>query len=43
VKLQVLVDRYDILKHLPPKLNELDVHAVCDEIRRQEIEDEACE
>lgn len=43
VKLQVLVDRYDILKHLPPKLNELDVHAVCDEIRRQEIEEDACE
>lgn len=36
VKLRVLVDRYDILKHLPLKLNELDVRAVCDEIRRRE-------
>lgn len=39
-KLQVFVDRYDILKDLPPKLNDFDIQAVCDEIRRQEIEEQ---
>jgi hypothetical protein len=42
-KLQLLVDRYEILKHLPPKLRGMDIHGVCDEIRRQEIEEETSE
>lgn len=35
-KLQVLVERYDILKHLPSDLNGQDIHLICDEIRRLE-------
>ncbi|MCG7492863.1 putative phage abortive infection protein [Thalassobius sp. Cn5-15] len=42
-KLQVFVDRYDILKHLPPKLNGFDIQAVCEELRRQEIEEKTTE
>lgn len=37
-KLQDFVDRYALLKHLPQKLNGLDIQAVCDEIWRQEEE-----
>lgn len=36
VKLQALVDRYEILKHLPQKMNGLKTQVVCDEIRRLE-------
>lgn len=38
VKLQALVERHDLLKHLPPTLNGLDIQSVCDEIWRQEAE-----
>ena len=43
VKLQTLVERYDVLKHLPPTLNGLDIQSVCEEIWRQEIEEDARE
>nr|WP_251363843.1 putative phage abortive infection protein [Epibacterium ulvae] len=37
-ELKELVERYDLLKHLPPALNGQDIHLICDEIRRLEAE-----
>lgn len=37
-KLLALVERYDLLKHVPPKLNGQDIHQICDEIRKQDAE-----
>ena len=42
-KLQFFVNRYEILKHLPSKLDGLEIQAACDEIRRQETEEKASE
>ncbi len=38
-KLQVFVERYDILKHLPQQLNGVEIHLICDEIRRLEAQE----
>ncbi|MQY41160.1 hypothetical protein GG681_00755 [Epibacterium sp. SM1969] len=38
-KLQVFVERYDLLKHLPQQLNEMDIREICDEIRRLDAQE----